>query len=86
LKCGKLKKEKTEQLNVWIVKKIGMVGQLMKIMEIAQTVIEEIYEMTEVDEFKCGCVNHGNYEFKLCDKHRDIVLDDITENEGGDGN
>ncbi len=33
------------------------------------------------EEFKCGCINHGNYEFKLCDKHRDLVLDDITDNE-----
>jgi len=37
-----------------------------------------------IEEFKCGCVNHGNFEFKLCDKHRDMVLDDITESEEED--
>ena len=29
------------------------------------------------EEFNCGCVNHGNYEFKLCDEHREMVLDNI---------
>lgn len=29
------------------------------------------------EEFKCGCVNYGEYRFKLCDKHRDIILDDV---------
>ena len=33
----------------------------------------------EGDKFKCGCVNHGNFEFKLCDKHRDLVLNDLEE-------
>jgi hypothetical protein len=31
------------------------------------------------EEFICGCVNHGNFEFKLCDRHRDMVLDDVVE-------
>lgn len=29
------------------------------------------------EEFNCGCINHGNYEFKLCDRHRNMILDDV---------
>ena len=29
------------------------------------------------EKFKCGCVNHGDFEFKLCDKHRGMILDDV---------
>lgn len=32
------------------------------------------------ERLKCGCINYGDFKFKLCDKHRDIVLDDL-ENE-----
>lgn len=33
------------------------------------------------EEFKCGCINYGDFKFKLCNKHRNMVLDDIQEME-----
>ena len=27
------------------------------------------------EQYKCGCVNYGDYKFKLCSEHRDLILD-----------
>ena len=33
------------------------------------------------EKFKCGCVNFGNFEFKVCHKHREFLLDAIEKEE-----